>query len=161
VRVAAAALVLRALSGCGGDPACGPEHAVVAHAIDGDTVELSSGEKIRYILADAPESTSHVECFGPEAAAFNRALVEGRQVELRYDRRCADRYGRLLAYLVVDGHEVNRLLVERGYACTLHIPPDGDDRAEEFRALEAEARKAARGLWGSCANALPRCAHNK
>ena len=46
--------------------------------------------------------------------------------------------------------EIARRLVERGYACVLHIPPDGDDRAAEFTALEATARTARLGVWGAC-----------
>jgi len=51
---------------------------------------------------------------------------------------------------LVEALEEPTLLVERGYACVLHIPPDGDDRAAEFTALEAAARAAHRGLWGAC-----------
>jgi micrococcal nuclease len=64
--------------------------------------------------------------------------------------QCQDTFGRTLAYVAVDGQDVNKLLVERGYACVLHIPPDGDSRAAEFEALETAARTARRGLWGAC-----------
>jgi micrococcal nuclease len=133
---------------------CGPRDAVVRRVIDGDTVELASGERVRYLLVDTPESTGGtVECFGPEARDENRALVEGRRVSLRYDAECRDRYERLLAYVTVDGLDVNALLVEEGYACTLVIPPNGGERAAEFRALQQSARGAALGLWGECESA--------
>nr|WP_246357634.1 thermonuclease family protein [Pyxidicoccus fallax] len=126
--------------------------ARVAEAIDGDTLLLDGGERVRYLLADAPESTGGArDCFGPEAHAFNRDLVEGRQVTLTYGEACTDRFGRLLAYVSVDGREVNTLLVERGHACVLYIPPAGSERRAEFEALEAEARHARRGVWGACA----------
>lgn len=144
-----AALLL--LAGCApGASPCGPETGVVAAVTDGDTIELQSGEKIRYLMVDTPESTSSVECYGPEAKDFNRALVTGRQVTLRYDSQCTDRFGRLLAYVSVDGREINSLLVERGFACVLHIPPNGADRLEEFKALEASAKAANKGLWEAC-----------
>jgi micrococcal nuclease len=76
--------------------------------------------------------------------------VAGRRVQLAYDVECEDRYGRLLAYVTVDGREVNTLLVERGFACVLHIPPNGNDRADEFQALQSAARSVGRGLWGYC-----------
>ena len=66
------------------------------------------------------------------------------------DARPAELDGRLLAYVSVGGVEVNSLLVERGYACVLHIPPNGADRVVEFETLEAEAKAAGRGMWGSC-----------
>jgi micrococcal nuclease len=134
---------------CGGER-CGPASAVVSRVVDGDTIELDDGEKLRYLMIDTPEDTTTVECYGPEATAYNRELVEGKTVDLAYDQDCTDRYDRLLAYVSVDGHEVNSLLVERGYACVLYIPPDGSDRADEFDALQAEARAAGKGLWGAC-----------
>ncbi|RYZ34650.1 MAG: hypothetical protein EOO71_38345 [Myxococcaceae bacterium] len=79
-----------------------------------------------------------------------RSLVEGRTVRLRDAEACTDRFGRRLAYVSVDGHDVNALLVERGYACTLFVPPAGTSRRGEFEALEVEARRARRGLWGRC-----------
>jgi micrococcal nuclease len=138
---------------CGGEPAspCGPVTARVAEAIDGDTLVLEGGERVRYLLVDTPESTGGArDCFGPEAHAFNRGLVEGRRVTLAYGEACTDRFGRLLAYVSVDGREVNSLLVQRGHACVLHVPPAGSARRSEFEALEAEARSARRGVWGAC-----------
>lgn len=139
------------LAACGGDAPCGPASGVVAHVVDGDTVVLEGGERVRYLLVDAPESTGgRRDCFGAEAREFNRALVEGRRVSLIYAEACEDRYGRLLAYVSVDGHEVNTLLVERGFACALYVPPAGGARRAEFETLEARARRARRGLWGVC-----------
>ncbi len=154
MRALSTALLATVLLACGGDTGahCGPETGRVAEVIDGDTVLLESGERIRYLLADAPESTGGTrDCFGAEAHAFNRGLVEGRRVSLTYGEACTDRFGRLLAYVSVDGHEVNALLVERGHACVLHVPPAGSARRAEFQALEAEARRARRGVWGACA----------
>jgi micrococcal nuclease len=136
--------------GCAGS-ACGPAEATVERVIDGDTIVVTGGVRVRYLLVDAPETASgSSECYGANAAQFNADLVLGRQVELGYDTACQDRFGRTLAYVSVDGQDVGRLLIERGYACVLHIPPDGDARAGEFRALEAAARAAGRGLWGAC-----------
>ena len=52
--------------------------------------------------------------------------------------------------MTVRGREVNSLLVERGYGCALYIPPNGQDRREEFEDLQAQARAARRGLWAAC-----------
>ncbi len=120
---------------------------MVVAIVDGDTVHLESGETIRYLLVDTPELG---DCFGAEARRYNRDLVLGRQVTLAHDVDCEDRYGRLLAYVSVAGREVNRLLVERGYACAQYIPPAGRERAAEFQALEDTARAERRGMWGSC-----------
>ena len=141
-----------ALAACAGDDGsdCGPSQGVVARVIDGDTLELASGERVRYLMVDTPESTTETECYGPEAKQFNTDLAAGRTVSLRYDQVCTDRFGRLLAYVTIDGQEVNRVLIERGYACVLHIAPNGDDRVEEFEMLEYRARLEGRGLWTAC-----------
>jgi micrococcal nuclease len=153
-RALVAALVCL-LPACADPPAadCGPREAVVRHVIDGDTIELAGGERVRYLLIDAPETGGAApECFGLEARALNRSLVEGRAVQLRYDAECTDRYGRLLAYISVRDTDVNSYLVDQGYACVLHIPPNGAARAGEFESLQNQAAAAGRGLWGQCAN---------
>jgi micrococcal nuclease len=148
-------LALLVLVGCGEDATCGPEAARVARVLDGDTLELDSGERVRYLLVDTPE-TDEGECFAGEAAAFNRALVEGQRITLAYDPgACRDRHERLLAYVSVDGREINSLLVERGHACVLYVPPGGQARREGFESLEYAARAAGKGLWGACAAELP------
>ena len=139
-------------AGCGGDGSdCGPSKAVVTRVVDGDTVELEDGTKIRYLMVNAPETTSGKnECYGQNAVTFNTDLVLNKEVELAYDVECQDRFQRTLAYVSVGGVEVNSLMLERGYACLLHIPPDGDDRLDELKALETAAKTAKRGLWGAC-----------
>ncbi|RME28016.1 MAG: thermonuclease [Deltaproteobacteria bacterium] len=144
-------------SGCGGNR-CGPSSGTVDRVIDGDTIELEDGTRVRYLLIDAPENTGgHVDCYGPEATAYNRALVEGRRVSLGYDVECTDRYGRLLAWVEVDGQLVNARMVEQGYACVYYIPPNGEQRRFEFENLEARARAEGRGMWGACAEVT--CEH--
>jgi micrococcal nuclease len=143
--------------GCG-DPGadeerCGPSTAVVERVVDGDTVELDDGTRVRYLLVDTPESTNGKDdCYGTEATEFNRQLVEGKSVHLEYDVECEDQYGRLLAYVEVADREVNSLLVERGYACVLHIPPNGDDRVDQFEELEQIADAGGKGMWGACSD---------
>jgi micrococcal nuclease len=145
-------LVAILLGACGeATSPCGPAEATVSRVIDGDTIVLTSGVRIRYLLVNTPETTNgHHDCYGADATRANAALVEGQHVELGYDVACTDRYGRTLAYVAAAGVDVNAYLIERGYACLLHIPPDGDARAAEFKQLEAEAKAARRGLWGAC-----------
>jgi micrococcal nuclease len=137
--------------GCADRQSCGPTRALVERVIDGDTIELAGGERVRYVLVDAPEITNGKNaCFGAEARQLNRELVEGRVVELGYGPRCRDRYERLLATVTIDGLDVNAELVRSGYACVLYIAPDGEDRAEAFRNLERDAQLEGLGLWSEC-----------
>lgn len=137
----------------GGNGECGPATATVARAIDGDTLELIGGERVRLILVNTPEtSTEPPDCFGPEAFEFTQALTEGEEIELTYDAECRDQFDRLLAYVTLtsDGTDVDATLVQEGYACVLHIPPNGNDRVDEFYGYLDEARDANKGMWGAC-----------
>ena len=130
---------------------CGPTHVTVDRVIDGDTIVLTTGERVRYLNVDANEITNgHNDCYGAEARTLNESLVGGKEIDLTFDEQCTDVFGRLLAYVTVDEHEVNSILVERGYACALYIPPDGAARHLEFSAMEAQAKAARAGMWGAC-----------
>src|SRR5581483_3334124 len=64
------------------------EMYVVKKVIDGDTIELSTGQKVRYIGIDTPETVDPrkpVQCFGKEAAEENKKLVLGKTVRLEKD----------------------------------------------------------------------------
>jgi micrococcal nuclease len=150
------AVVLLLLAGCGDDgSSCGPASAHVDRVIDGDTIVLDDGSKVRYLLINAPETTNgHNDCYGANAATFNSDLVLDKTVNLSYDVQCKDMFGRWLAYVSVDGTEVNSLMLQRGYACLLHISPDGDSRLAEFKGYQDEAKAAGRGLWSAC-NPIP------
>ena len=83
---------------------CSPKTVSVVKVIDGDTVILSTGEKVRYIGINAPEMG---EPFYMEAKRENRKLVLGKEVELEFDREERDQYKRLLAYIFVGDTFVN------------------------------------------------------
>ena len=125
----------------------------VVRVVDGDTIHVKVGErveKVRYIGVNTPEvhhPTKGEEPGGREAACVNRDLVAGRQVRLELDAQTHDRYGRVLAYVWVDGAMINAELVRLGYAQVMTIPPNVRHQAL-FRRLQREAREAERGLWG-------------
>jgi micrococcal nuclease len=127
----------------------------VIRAVDGDTILVSIGDRqeyVRYIGVDTPETVKPgepVQCFGPQAHAFNARLVEGRRVRLRFDAERRDRYDRLLAYVYASGRFVNAALVRRGLARTLTISPN-TSHAPLFARLSAVAGRRGRGLWSAC-----------
>lgn len=127
-----------------------PGEYVVVRVIDGDTIELSNGEKVRYIGINTPElhhPQKGVEYFAREAYEANRRMVEGKRVRLEFDVQKRDRYGRLLAYVYVGDIMVNEWLVANGYAQAATYPPNVK-YADRFVKLEAEARRLKIGLWG-------------
>ncbi len=97
---------------------------------------------------DTPEVHGQAECFGAEASDFVEGLLPpGTEVRYRLGTEERDRYGRALAYVwLPDGRFLNRLLVSKGYAQPLTIPPNVDF-ADRFRADARAARQAGRGLW--------------
>jgi micrococcal nuclease len=114
--------------------------------IDGDTVIIAGGERVRYIGIDTPEMGSNPEAFAREATDANRALVEGKAVRLERDVSETDRYGRLLRYVWVGGTMVNVELVRRGLAEAKAYPPD--TRYQPLLdAAQFEARVAGRRMW--------------
>lgn len=126
------------------------EAAQVSRVVDGDTIELSDGRKLRYIGVNTPETKDpnrEVECFGQEASQYNQQLVEGKTVFLEKDVSETDRYGRLLRYVyLADGQMVNEVLVQEGYAQVSAYPPDVKYQ-ERFQIAETAARESALGLW--------------
>ncbi|TRY27962.1 nuclease [Brevibacillus sp. LEMMJ03] len=125
--------------------------AVVKRVVDGDTFEIASGEKVRMIGVDTPETVkpNHpVEPYGKEASNFSKKLLTGQTVTLKFDVEPRDRYGRLLAYVyMADGTFVNEKLVRDGYARIMTIPPNVA-YADLFLEAERDAREHNRGLWG-------------
>ncbi len=129
------------------------EIAHVAYVIDGDTIVLSDGRKVRYIGIDAPETGKGYdkkrECYSAEATARNRALVDGRDILLERDTSDVDRYGRLLRYVYVDDVFVNDVLVREGFAIARKYPPD-TKYTNHFFVVQKSAQENGGGLWSVC-----------
>ena len=131
-----------------------PEEALVTDVIDGDTVVLSTGRKVRYLGINAPEvrvrqGTTWVyrpQPFSKEATDCNRDLVLGKWVHLEYDTRKKDDYGRILAYLRQGDLLVNTELVKRGLALVDIRKPDYRYHTSLLAAQE-DARNRGEGVW--------------
>jgi micrococcal nuclease len=124
---------------------------VVSRAIDGDTLLLSNGERIRLIGVNTPETVhpnKPVEYFGKEASAFTKREIEGRKVRLEYDWQKQDRYGRTLGYVyrIPDDFFLNAEIIKQGYGHA--YTPFPFKYLDQFRQYEREARENKKGLWG-------------
>ena len=136
---------------------------LVKRAVDGDTLFLESGERVRLIGIDTPEmhesnklyrdaqrskqDVSAIQALGRRSYQFTRNLVEGKIVSLEFDLEKYDKYDRLLAYVYLkDGTFVNAEIVKQGYASLMTYPPNVK-YADLFLKLYREARENKRGLW--------------
>ncbi len=124
--------------------------ALVVRVIDGDTIELNTGQKLRYIGIDTPELSFRTvpDCLAQEAHFKNKELVEGKTIIMEKDVSETDRYGRILRYVWIDSLFVNKYLVEEGYALASSYPPDIKYQ-DQLQRAEEEARAKNKGLWGN------------
>lgn len=138
----------------------GAQEATVVRGVDGDTVVLrgrgagplpDEPTRVRILLIDTPEVVEEPECFGEQAGRRAGVLLpDTAQVRVLADHEPLDRFGRSLLHVwTADGVNVGEALVREGFATVLVLPPNR--RYErEFRAAEAEAEGAGRGLWRAC-----------
>lgn len=122
---------------------CDVETALVTRVIDGDTIELANGSRVRYLGIDTPELGDE---YSYEAMELNRDLVEGKWVELQAGNEDRDEYGRFLRYVYVDGIFVNAQLVAQGYA-TAYIFDPANRYSQVLVQLEQYAKLSERGMW--------------
>ena len=125
--------------------------AVVVRVIDGDTIALVDGTRVRLVQIDTPEKGR--ECYGNEASDLTRRLLPpGTHVRIEQDPLLdqVDRFNRKLAYVFKDDENVNLTLVEQGAAGVWFF--DGRRGRYERELLPAAERARAdhKGLWGAC-----------
>lgn len=122
---------------------------VVKKVIDGDTIQLESGETVRYIGIDSPElytKESGAEFYAKEAARFNKKLVYMKKIKLEFDQEKQDSHGRMLAYVFVKNTFVNAELVRQGYAKAMVKPPNTKYK-DVLLAQQQKAIDEDKGLW--------------
>ncbi|MBS2968509.1 thermonuclease family protein [Metabacillus sp. KIGAM252] len=128
--------------------------ATVLSVTDGDTLkaELKNGttEKVRLILVDTPESRGkyqgNPQPFAKEASVFTKEQLEGKEIELELGVEERDRFGRLLAYIWIDGEMYNERLLKEGLARVAVYPPN-TKYLDQFKEVEAKAKKEERKIW--------------
>ena len=121
------------------------ETSVVSRVIDGDTVELIDGERVRLIGIDTPEKGN--KCYKESAIRLSE-LVEGKDVILERDVEDKDRYGRLLRFIFLYKENINVKLVREGLAKMYTIKPNVKYH-EEIQEAFLSARTESGCLWSS------------
>lgn len=118
----------------------------VVDVTDGDTFVLLNGEKVRMIGINAPEES---DIFGIEATNYLSGLILNKEISLLSDEigKDRDRYGRLLRYAFLDSVDINKKMIEYGYAFAyLKYKFSKDD---EYRNAQINAQKFGYGIWGN------------
>ncbi|MEQ4208865.1 thermonuclease family protein [Actinopolymorpha sp. B9G3] len=178
---AALAAAVLALTGCGVEaqrtdlppketgwtryePSPGRIPAEVVEVVDGDTVKVrrkeGTTETLRLIGLDTPETkdpNEPVGCYGPEASAHAKELLDGAKVRLETDstQGRTDRYGRTLAYVwMANGSMFNEVMIGGGYG--REYTYDNAYRHQRLlKTAESEAKRQKAGLWGACPDDKP------
>lgn len=119
---------------------------VVAKVVDGDTVELLGGDKLRLLSIDTPESG---EPFHDEATGYLKNVALGKVARIEFANRRRDRYGRLLGYLYIEGIFVNKTILENGLGYLYLFRDTELNRAQTKQLLVAQraAIHSQLGIW--------------
>lgn len=146
-------LLLSCLFGCKGDPQQGNSSLIkvkVIKVIDGDTVVLEDGQRLRYAGIDAPElytSTEIPQPFAFKAYKLNKELTEGKTFFLELSLRKKDKYGRLLGELYFENKtSVSEILIREGLAFVCYYP--GSEKFyKKYLEIQKLALKEKRGIF--------------
>ena len=131
------------------------EQAYVERVIDGDTVVLQDGTRVRLIGIDAPEIENRDyghrgDPYGEEAKQVLKHMVEGKTVDLQDGPEKNDKYNRRLAYIYLPDQRpehflVNRNLIVVGAAAAYRKFPH--PFLAEFIQIEEQSKKEKAGMW--------------
>ena len=127
--------------------------AIVSKVIDGDTIKLQNGERVRLLGINTPEMG---QPYYEEATNRLKELIEGKTITLEKDIEDKDQYGRLLRHIYIDDTFVNLEMVREGYANVYVIHPNVK-YSSKFENTEEEAKNAKRGIWQPSEGGLSKC----
>jgi micrococcal nuclease len=122
----------------------------VRRVVDGDTLLLESGQRIRLIGVDTPELARDgrpAEPWADEAHQFTSSFLSGGEVRLTFDRERLDPFERYLAYAWVDEQLLNEVLLQQGLAVKRLEFNYAPAMKRRYQQAESQARDARRGIW--------------
>jgi micrococcal nuclease len=134
----------------------------VVRIVDGDTIVLSNGNKIRLIGVDTPEShynkkierdvvrskckADDIIKMGAQSADYLSNLLLGNKIRLKYDNQRKDMYGRSLGYVFTkDGTFINEKIIADGYG-RVYLSTSFKFK-KKFKQAETDAKAKKKGLW--------------
>ncbi|MBI2611516.1 thermonuclease family protein [Candidatus Gottesmanbacteria bacterium] len=122
-----------------------PKEAKIKRVIDGDTLELQNGQIVRLVGVNTPD---HGQPFDEESTEFAKRLVEGKKVNIEYDEYKSDRFGRILAYIIISDKNLAIELAKRGLAkVTIYEKRKPLIYQQQLLSAEKEAKSKKLGIW--------------
>jgi micrococcal nuclease len=126
----------------------------VARAVDGDTLLLTSGARVRLQGVNTPETVKPdhpVEAWGPEASQFTKDFIEkaGHRVRLSFSLERKDRYDRFLAFVWDGDVMLNEELIRAGLGYARRDYRYSEAMKHRFTLAQEDARRAGRGIWSA------------
>ena len=115
----------------------------VTKIIDGDTIEIDTGERVRLICIDTPERGEEDYL---EASKYLQSLILNKEVKLLKDVSEVGKYGRLVRYIYLDDMFVNEKMVREGYAEAYWYYPDVT-LCPKIQKAEDKAKEEELGIW--------------
>jgi len=127
----------------------------IIRIVDGDTIVVNyqgTNEKVRMLCVNTPESVHPNKKqnipMGKIASDYTKERLTGKYVDLEFEGPFRGRYGRLLAYVFVDGVNFNLELVRQGLSPYYTKYGLSQKYDQEFREAERHARNQRLGIWG-------------
>ena len=127
----------------------------VIRVVDGDTIVVNyegKPEKVRLLCVNTPESVHPDKKqnipMGKVASDYTKNRLKGKYVDLEFEGPLRGRYGRLLAYIFVDGQNFNLELVKQGLSPYYTKYGLSQKYDQEFRETERYAREHKLNIWG-------------
>src|SRR3990167_6764563 len=122
-----------------------PTKEKVKRVIDGDTIEVANGQIVRLVGVNSPNNG---EPFEEESTEYSKKLIEGKKVKLEYDSYKSDRFGRILAYILVNDKNLSIELVKKGLAkVTIYEKRKPLIYQQQLLDAESEAISKKLGVW--------------
>ncbi len=121
----------------------------VLRVLDGDTIDILYGEKVRRVRLQGIDSPELDQPFGQQATAHLSSLIRGKEVSIFYESY--DSYGRLLGKIFVDGYDINLRMIKDGFAwwCCYYRDQLSSEDQVLYESAETYSKSLKLGLWQS------------
>ena len=138
------------------NPNQNPEKQKILRVIDGDTLELEDGSRVRFLNMDTPETVKKdtaIMCYGKEASNYTKSRLSDKVVNLTIDKEGTDQYGRQLRFVFLDGVDTTKIensfnaeMVKKGFARARMYSPNTTYR-KDFEEYQKQAQAQKLGVW--------------